>query len=110
MKTNVGAKIRYFRKKLCLSQEALAFKATIHPAYLGKLERNEKNPTIGTLEKIISAIGISYSEFFSDDLENETNEERAFYINTVTSSLTSLPDDKLKAVADGIVRIMDAVK
>ncbi len=86
MKTNVGAKIRYFRKKLCLSQEALAFKANIHPAYLGKLERNEKNPTIGTLEKIISAIGISYSEFFSDDLENETNEERAFYINTVPAA------------------------
>ena len=110
MKINVGAKIRYFQKRLFLSQEALAFKANIHPAYLGKLERNEKNPTIGTLEKIISAIGISYGEFFSDDLENETNEERAFYINTVTSSLTSLPDDKLKAVADGIVRIMDAVK
>lgn len=110
MKTTVGAKIRYFRKKLCLSQEALAFKANIHPAYLGKLERNEKNPTIGTLEKIINAIGISYSEFFSDGLENETNEEREFYIDTVINSLTSLPDDKLKAVADGIVRIMDAVK
>ena len=64
VKIDIGAKIRYFRKKLCLSQEVLALKAEIHPAHFGKLERNEKNPTVETLDKIISAIGISYGEFF----------------------------------------------
>lgn len=81
-----------------------ALKADIHPAYLGKLERNEKNPTIGTLEKIIGAIGISYGEFFSDISVVEVNEERDFYIDMVISSLASLPDEKLKIIADVIVK------
>lgn len=61
METGVGEKIRYYRKKIDLSQEALALKAGLHPAYLGKLERNEKHPTIETTDKIVTVIGISYA-------------------------------------------------
>lgn len=110
MKTNVGEKIKYYRKKLDLSQEAFAFRAGIHPAYLGKLERNEKNPTIETMDKIVTAIGISYGEFFSDIVENSDNSERDFYIDVVISSLSLLSDEKLKPMAEAIVKIVDATK
>ena len=110
VKIDIGAKIRYFRKKLCLSQEALALKAEIHPAHFGKLERNEKNPTVETLDKIISAIGISYGEFFSDSSGNEVNKERDFYIYKVISSLEQLPDDKLKTISEAFVKIVESTK
>jgi len=111
MKTDIGGKIRYYRKKLDLSQEALALKAGLHPAYLGKLERNEKNPTIETMDKIVTAIGISYAEFFSDIKENSNeSSERDFYIDMVISSLASLSDDKLKDMAEAIARIVNVTK
>jgi len=81
--------------------------AGIHPAYLGKLERNEKNPTIETMDKIVTAIGISYGEFFSDIAEDNDKSERDFYIDMVVSSLSLLSDEKLKPMAEGIVRIVD---
>ena len=110
MKTDVGEKIRYYRKKLDLSQEELALKAGIHPAYLGKLERNEKNPTVETMDKIVSSIGISYGEFFSDVMDNSDKSERKFYIDMVVSSLSLLSDEKLKSMAEAIVRILDVAK
>ncbi len=110
MRTNIGAKIKYFRKELGLSQEALALEADISPAHLGRIERNEKNPTIETLDKIISAIGISYDEFFSGISGTDVNEERKFFIDRAISSLNSLPDEKLKDVAEAIVKIVNAVK
>jgi len=111
MKTDVGGKIRYYRKKLDLSQEALALKAGLHPAYLGKLERNEKNPTVETMDKIVTAIGISYAEFFSDIEENSNHSsKRDFYIDMVISSLSSLPDDKLKSMTEAIIKIIDTIQ
>ena len=111
MKTDIGGKIRYYRKKLDLSQEALALKAGLHPAYLGKLERNEKNPTIETMDKIVTAIGISYAEFFSD-IEESSNDssESDFYIDMVVSGVSSLPDDKLKSMAEAIIKIIDTIQ
>lgn len=110
MKTDIGAKIRYFRKKLGLSQEALALKADIHPAHLGKLERNEKSPTIETLDKIVNAIDISYEEFFSDVSEMTANKKREFYIDKVIRRLTSLPDEKLKTITEAIIKILESIR
>lgn len=93
MKQDIGKKIKYYRKKLGISQEALAYKADIHPAYVGRLERNEKNPTIETLDRIINALGISYSEFFSD-ISDDDNAEKRFYIDRVINILSSLPCEK----------------
>lgn len=74
---------------------------------MGKLERNEKSPTIEALDKIVNALYISYSDFFSYVLDDEINEERDFYIDMVISSLTSLPDEKLKIIANVIVKTIN---
>lgn len=39
-----GTRIRGFRKEKRLSQEELAEKCSLHPTYIGQLERGEKNP------------------------------------------------------------------
>ena len=93
-----------------MSQEELALKAGIHPAYLGKLERNEKNPTVETMDKIVTAIGISYAEFFSDVMDDGDKSERDFYIDMIVSSLSSLSNSKLKDMAEGIVKIINTIQ
>ena len=60
----IGQRIRKKKKKKGLSQEKLAELAGCHPAYIGQLERGEKNATLESVEKIASAMDISLSELF----------------------------------------------
>ena len=62
---NVGNRVRDLRAEHGLSQEQLALMADITPSYLGQVERNIKNPTIRTIEKISLSMGVSLAEFFS---------------------------------------------
>ena len=48
----IGARIRDFRNARNMSQETLALNSGMHPAYLGKVERGEKCPTVDTLHKL----------------------------------------------------------
>lgn len=64
---STGEQVRKLRKKNHLSQEQLAFAAEITTAYLGQIERNEKNPTILVISKICDALGMGLSEFFAEE-------------------------------------------
>ena len=58
----VGQKIREYRKSRGLSQEQLAFKAGLHRAYIGHIERGEKNIGLINLEKISKSLSIETTE------------------------------------------------
>lgn len=60
----IGQRIRNYRMSKGLSQEKLAEMAGCHPTYIGQLERGEKNATIESVEKIVSALEVSMSQFF----------------------------------------------
>ena len=60
----VGQRIRNYRTQKGLSQEKLSELADCHPAYIGQLERGEKNATIESVEKITRALGVSLSKIF----------------------------------------------
>lgn len=62
---SIGGRIREFRKGRALSQEQVANLAEITPAYMGQVERGEKNVTVYTLDKICAALNISLGEFFN---------------------------------------------
>lgn len=68
MKSNVnvafGKRVAELRKKAGYSQEKFAFKCDVDRTYIGVVERGEKSPTLNTIEKIASALGISKSELF----------------------------------------------
>lgn len=63
---SIGERLKEFRSQYTLSQEQLALRAGITTAYLGQIERGEKNPTVVTVGKICAALGISLSDFFSN--------------------------------------------
>lgn len=64
-----GQRIRSLRLLRGESQEQLALRAGITPAYLGMVERGEKNPTLLTVEKLCGALGISLEECFSNSAQ-----------------------------------------
>jgi transcriptional regulator with XRE-family HTH domain len=55
----VGLNIRKYREKKNWTQEQLAFEADLHRAYIGHVERGEKNIGIKNLEKIAKTLGTS---------------------------------------------------
>lgn len=77
MKDNysIGDRVKELRTQNKLSQEQLALRAEITTAYLGQIERGEKNPTVVTVEKICNALGISLSDFFSNQSFAITEED-----------------------------------
>ena len=72
-----------------LSQEQTALAANITPAYLGQIERNEKNPTILTIEKLCTVFNISLSEFFSNH-KPASNDD--VFLNRITVMLSNRTD------------------
>lgn len=60
----VGGRIKTYRLKRGFSQEYLAERADLHPTYIGQIESGKKNASIVTLEKLLCALGVTFSEFF----------------------------------------------
>lgn len=107
MDNNVGQRIRYYRLQRGMSQEQLALQADINPAFLGHLERGLKSPTITTLDKIVNALGLSYSEFFSDSADTADTGGKRFYMDMIMNSAKRLSDDKLKIAADIMLKLTE---
>ena len=58
----VGERIRKYRLVKGLSQEKLAFEADLHRAYIGQIERGEKNIGVQNLQKIATALKVKISK------------------------------------------------
>ena len=58
----VGISIRKHRKQKGWSQEQLAFESDLHRAYIGQIERGEKNIGLKNLEKIATALSVSITK------------------------------------------------
>ena len=69
----VGQRIRNYRTAKKLSQEKLSELADCHPAYIGQIERGEKNATIESIERIARALRIPLSQLF-EKLGADANE------------------------------------
>lgn len=60
----VRLNIRKYRKKKGWTQEELAFEASLHRAYIGHIERGEKNVGLINLQKIAKALKVDIIRLF----------------------------------------------
>jgi transcriptional regulator with XRE-family HTH domain len=88
-----GLSIRNLRKKQGLSQEDLADRAGLHPTYVGGVERGERNPSLESILKISSALGVSPGQLFrfegvktSLNLDDEIAEELLVFVENLKPS------------------------
>lgn len=69
----IGKRIAEFRKsKIKLSQQKFAYEADIERSFFSHIEKGSKNISIGTLERVITALGVSFQEFFNDEIFNNS--------------------------------------
>lgn len=62
--SEVGFNIRRIREERGLSQEELAALAGLHRAYVGQIERGEKNIGLKNLQKIAQALEVNIEDLF----------------------------------------------
>lgn len=70
---NVAERLIYFRKMKGITTNKLANLSGISQSHVREIERGTRNPTVETLSYFCEVLGISMSEFFSED-DNELNE------------------------------------
>lgn len=76
LRNSVGERIRAIRKAKGLTQQQLAELSGLDDAYIGSLERGERNFSIDTMEKIVIALQIPANDLFFD--LNNTSEVQLF--------------------------------
>lgn len=101
----IGKRIREFRTKQNLSQEELAFASEIHHAYIGKVERGEKCPTVETLYKIANGLKIPLHKLLDIDSETEMEETVAFH--RIKSAMDGLNADEMLKVAQIVEQVTE---
>ena len=89
----MGHRIRTFRKENGISQEELAFKASISTTYLGQIERAEKSPTVETPDKLANALDISIYDLFLFDEKIKASSNNAT-LNKINTQLSSLSEEE----------------
>lgn len=73
LRNSVGERIRAIRKAKGLTQQQLAELSGLDDAYVGSLERGERNFSIDTLEKVVLALEVPTADLFLS-IENSNDQ------------------------------------
>lgn len=93
----IGEKIKYFRTKKGITQTQLAELSELHPVSIRKYEAGHRNPKLGQLQKIATALGINAVALTGvSKLKLETPDD-------VSSALMLLIDSGIMQVYEGVV-------
>lgn len=105
---NIGNRIKALRTEYKVSQEQLALKASITPAYLGQIERNERNPTIKIIEQVATIFGLTLSAFFADSSEQTQDKTASGIYQTQlfleTQTLSDREQQEILEIIQQIIR------
>jgi transcriptional regulator with XRE-family HTH domain len=64
-----AANLVHHRKRADLTQEALAFRASVHPTWISHLESGEANPRLDTVSRLAVALDLTPADLLAGDLQ-----------------------------------------
>ena len=67
----IGQRIKQLRVMKGLTQEELADRAELSKGFISQVERDLTSPSIATLMDILQCLGVSVSEFFTEEPEEQ---------------------------------------
>ena len=65
IKQKIGDRIKEVRVEKKLSQEAVAYNSGIERSFMTHIENGRRNVSVETLEKVLTGLEISFSDFFN---------------------------------------------
>ncbi|MGM9572018.1 MAG: helix-turn-helix domain-containing protein [bacterium] len=93
-----GTRIKELRKNKKISARSLALNINLDPSQISKIENNASKPSLDSLEKICTALGITLSDFFAEE-PNYLPPELA-KIAKQYNSLTEKKKNAIRAILD----------
>lgn len=64
--SDIAVLVRRYRLRRRFSQEELGARCHVHRTYISQIERGERNPTVTTLDRILSHLDVTWEEFGRD--------------------------------------------
>jgi transcriptional regulator with XRE-family HTH domain len=101
---NVGERIRQLRLGLGLSVRTLATKTGFSPSLISQVEHGQVTPSIGSLERIAMALGVSLGKFFAEPETSTVGLVRASARQKLTSTWSPVSIEALGPM-DGTGRL-----
>lgn len=86
-----GTRLKKLREAKGISIYKLAQESGLSQGHISDLENGKNQPTIETLQRLLTPMGISLPEFFNEDGEVSVLNDRE---KELVSSYRTLPDDK----------------
>ena len=86
-----GTRLKKLREAKEISIYKLAQESGLSQGHISDLENGKNQPTIDTLQRLLTPMGISLPEFFNEDGEVSVLNDRE---KELVSSYRTLPDDK----------------
>ena len=102
----LGRKLRSLRRERNLTQQQLAEMSDLSYKYVGEIERAEKNPSIGVLNRIANALEVNLLDFLDFGPPAPASQEDKIHKDLVAKILRQLKAEK----ADRLARILKVVK
>ncbi|WP_342571476.1 helix-turn-helix transcriptional regulator [Paenibacillus sp. FSL R5-0749] len=97
LRNSIGERIRAIRKAKGLTQQQLAELSGLDDAYIGSVERGERNFSVDTLEKITIGLKVSvYQLFFDTSNINKEDLDHHNAIAEYTSIISDIKPEQLK--------------
>ena len=97
----LGARIKELRKQQGLTQEDLCGRAALSIDAVSRIEHGTRSPTLGSLAKLATALGVSVSTLVSNTAPPKADHPRP--LRAILTILEAQPPDVQEA-AEGIVR------
>ena len=72
----IGQNIQMLRKEAGLTQKELAEKIVVAPITIQQYERDVREPSFETIEKIATALGVEWIDVFAVDGKREVQKQR----------------------------------
>lgn len=107
----VGERIRAIRKAKGLTQLQLAELSNLDDAYIGAVERGERNFTIDTLEKIHAALQVDVTYLFrNDDTTSKDEAARQRATDEFIAMISNLKSEQIEVIERINKELMQAFK
>ena len=105
---NVGARIRQLRLGLGMSIRTVAAKTGFSPSLISQAEHGQVTPSIGSLERVAMALGVSLGRFFSEPATQAVRVVRASARRQRTSTWSPVSIEALGPM-DGLGRLESVI-
>lgn len=90
---SIGQRLNQIRSGQYISMRSVAKKAGLSPAYLGKIERDEANPTIDVLERLADVLSVNLDVLtLGVGNDNGKGKKPASLINFLTEYSKAYPE------------------